>query len=43
MGVNPFLVIALLFALTMMSYWWMVETQQMEPQDQVEEMREQKP
>ena len=40
LGINPFLIIGIIFLLAIISYQWMPETYQMEPRDQVEEMRE---
>ena len=39
LGVDPFLVIGLLFVLMVVDYRWIPETHLMKPQDQVEEMR----
>ena len=41
LGINPFLIIGSVFLLAIIGYHWMPETYQMEPRDQVEEMREQ--
>ena len=38
-GINPFLIIGVVFLLMTVVYEWMPETYQMEPQDQVEEMK----
>ena len=40
LGINPFLIIAVVFLLASIGYQWMPETYQMQPQDQIEEMRE---
>ena len=40
LGVNPFLIIAVIFLVATVAYQWMPETYEMEPQDQIKEMRE---
>ena len=40
LGINPFLIIGVIFVLALVGYEWMPETYQLQPQDQVEEMRD---
>ena len=40
LGINPFLIIGVIFTLALVGYQWMPETYQMQPRDQVEEMQE---